>query len=239
MRRPHADIRYVVAGAALGVLVVWRVSRRVDLMSPVVVAPTAVAVVAVVAGALPLMQRAARHPGVVPAQLLATLALIYACVPETDQIPQVLAVVLALLAIETSTERPQWWLSAPVASWVMWAGLVGAAPRASAMVGALFAWWPLVVWAVLSHGRRAPREWPVLLAWVSAVVVARTGALRERPEWALVEAVVAVVLTVVVAAISSRASGTTGVRERAAAHARWPRRRATGTARSDGRSRPR
>ena len=240
MRRRHADIGRIVAGVALGALVAWLASRRVDLVSPVIVVPTAVVVVAVIAGALPSMQRAARQPGAVPAELLATLALIYACVPETDQVQQVLAVVLALLAIETSTERPRWWLSAPVASWVMWAGLVGAAPRASAMVGALFAWWPLVVRAVLSSDRRVRRSWPVaVVAWVSAAVVARTGALWPRPGWALVETVVAVAATTAVNAISLRATGTSGAPERAGGRARWPRRRAAGTARSDGRSRPR
>ncbi len=67
---------------------------------------------------------------------------------------------------------------------VLWSGLYGATGRESAIVGALFAFWPLVLVVVVCHWPGRPQPVPVtrwiigLIGGVAAVAVARTGALQ-------------------------------------------------------------
>ncbi len=71
---------------------------------------------------------------------LATLAVVYSCVPETDHIVAVAATAAIVVLFEFSGTFPvtaSWYVG--VVFLVVWAGLFGATGRPSALVGALFA----------------------------------------------------------------------------------------------------
>jgi hypothetical protein len=156
-------------------------------------------------------------PGEVPALLGLTAIAIYGCVPETsNQMPAIGVMLAVLFSVELVTRRPAapvWHLGA--AALVLWAGLYGAAGRESAIVGALFAFWPLVLVVLVCHlpGRSRPRpvvRWTIgLIGGVAAVAVARTGALEPTIEPALVAVAMAMPMSLAVAlvvvAISPRA----------------------------------
>ncbi|MDP2291120.1 MAG: hypothetical protein Q8M22_08000 [Actinomycetota bacterium] len=121
---------------------------------------------------------------------------VYACVPETDQMPPVIAVPVGAAVIEQLRRRP---LPEQVfaAGWglVAWSALYGASGRPSALLGGLFALLPPLAAAVV--GRRGVRcAAAVGVVWVvAAVVVARTGGVADRPG----PAVTAVVIGALVA----------------------------------------
>ncbi len=105
-------------------------------------------------------------PGEVPALLGLTAIAIYGCVPETsNQMPAIGVMLASLFVIELIARRP----SAPLvhavaAGIVLWSGLYGATGRESAIVGALFAFWPLVLVVIVCHwpGRcRAEADHPL------------------------------------------------------------------------------
>jgi hypothetical protein len=189
-----------LAGGALVVAASWNAS---DLgTSPNWWAAIGTMVVAVVlAEALPLAQQLMPTPGAVPAALTATAAAVYGCVPETDQIPPIGVFVVALVLVEVVTRRRlrlSWHAGASLL--VLWAGIYGATGRQSALVGALFAWWPVVivplaaaVFPSVAVARREPTRWVVAaVGAVAALVVARTGALQPTITPALVAVAVAV-----------------------------------------------
>jgi hypothetical protein len=124
-------------------------------------------------------------PGEVPALLGLTAIAIYGCVPETGQMPAIGVMLAALFVIELVARRPSGLLVHAVAAGiVLWSGLYGATGRESAIVGALFAFWPLVLVVLVCHwpGRAQPRmvsRWIIgLIGGIAAVTVARTGALE-------------------------------------------------------------
>jgi hypothetical protein len=188
-----------LAGGALVVAASWNAS---DLgTSPNWWAAIGTMVVAVVlAEALPLAQRLMPTPGAVPAALTATTAAVYGCVPETDQIPPIGVFVVALVLVEVVTRRRlrlSWHAGASLL--VLWAGIYGATGRPSALVGALFAWWPVVIVPLaaaalpaLAVASREPTRWLIAaVGSVAALAVARTGALQPTIEPALVAAAIA------------------------------------------------
>ena len=132
----------------------------------------------------------------------------YLCVPETDQMPAIGAMVASLAVVELIARRPSGTVVQLVASAiVLWSGLYGATGRQSAIVGAFFAFWPLVLvggtalwlrWRELPVARRSER-WAVgLTGGIAAVAVARTGALQPTIRPALVAAGIAAVASIAV-----------------------------------------
>lgn len=162
-------------------------------------------------------------PGEFPWLLAMTALAVYLCVPETDQMRAIAAMVVCLGLIEIVARRP----SGPIvqiaaAGIVLWSGLYGATGRASAIVGVFFAFWPLVL--VFGVGLwRLRREQPAiglpqrvgigLVGGLAAVAVARTGALQATVGPAILAATIAAVASglVVVPILRSRGgrSGTT------------------------------
>ncbi|CAN5387004.1 hypothetical protein BH23ACT3_BH23ACT3_20830 [soil metagenome] len=150
--------------------------------------------------ALPSLRRLLPRPGDAPLAVAGVLAVIFLCVPETDQILRVALVVTVVIIAEGVARQPfPLLLLGAVAAYVMWAGIFGATGRQSALVGALFAWWPVLILPLLTL--RMPRladtgTWVrggiVAIGGVAAAAVARTGALQPTMPPALLAAAVAV-----------------------------------------------
>mgnify|MGYP001827680759 FL=1 len=178
--------RWHSAASAIGALIGFHTSlqyfwpalidneRSLTRVAPVVV------VGALAGGTLPVVRQALRRPGECSALLAAVLLVTFLCVPETDQY-RVAAIVPGLLLVGELVTRRQ-----AVLAWygvagytVAWASVFGAYPRASAIVGALFAWWPFVLPGLLRlRGRTSDGTRGVaLVSLAAAVIVARTGAL--------------------------------------------------------------
>jgi hypothetical protein len=145
-------------------------------------------------------------PGLVPAALLATLAAIFLCVPETDQIPVALIVPGFLLAAELLQRRQLGiaWYAVAAAS-VGWAGMFGATGRQSALAGALFAWWPIVLPMLVNRVRpiRSVLDASLVIAVgaVAALIMARTGGIADSTSVVVVSVLGAVVVSVGLAAL--------------------------------------
>lgn len=173
-------------GAATGLVAVvlsWNASELGD-RSHWWATTTAILLAALLAGAWPLARTLLPRPGAVPLTLVAWLAAVYGCVPETDQVVGVAMFVamVALVELVASEYLPFGWQLGIIGA-VLWAGLYGATGRQSALVGALFGAWPVVLGplvALLSRLRRASLgvRWAVAaMGTGAALVVARTGAL--------------------------------------------------------------
>jgi hypothetical protein len=155
-------------------------------------------------------------PGEIPALLGLAAIAIYGCVPETSDQMQAIGVMLTVLfVIELVTRATSAPLVLIVASAiVLWSGLYGASGRGSAVVGALFAFWPLVLVVVVCHwpGRTQPRpvtRWIIgLVGGIAAVAVARTGALEPTVGPALVAVAVALPISLAVALVIGSISQT-------------------------------
>lgn len=131
----------------------------------------------------------ARVPGAVPVLVGGVLFVVYCCVPETSHLPWVALVVAVMAGVELGERRVLPWPSGVVAVVVLGAGLYGGQFRDSAVVGAVFAWWPFVTVVagaavrrragVRRRSRRERRLDAVSAAvgLVAAFVVARTGGL--------------------------------------------------------------
>jgi hypothetical protein len=176
----------------------------------------------VLVDAVPAVRRALPWPGAAPATLVATLVAAALCVPETDQFPVAAVLPVSLLIAELASRRQlgvEWYGPATVA--VLWAAVFGATGRQSALVGAVFAWWPVVLPVIavtlahhVSGGRRtdvpaaaAQLSRPAIdeitardrvFAGIAAVVgaiaawsVSRTGALSDSGGPAVAAVVVA------------------------------------------------
>ncbi|MGB0114634.1 MAG: hypothetical protein WBP59_15560 [Ilumatobacteraceae bacterium] len=124
---------------------------------------------------------------------------IYGCVPETDQMPSIWIVVFGLAAVEVAIRRrmPDGVLFL-LAALVLWSGLYGATGRWSAIVGTLFAFWPVVLVPLLSLVRPNIRQQPEHVQWVivvigatASVAVARTGAIEPTVGPALIAVAIA------------------------------------------------
>jgi hypothetical protein len=158
-----------------------------------------VAVIAVaLTVALPIDQRSL-PPGWGPGLLLGVWAIIYACVPETDPIVNLVVIPVALGIVELwANRRVGWgWLYA-MAGLIMLTGIYGATGRESALVGALFSWWPVIALACLDRylpRLREPRVISlclVIIALASApAVVSRSGALEPTIDAALRQVAIA------------------------------------------------
>jgi hypothetical protein len=146
-------------------------------------------------------------PGEVPALLGLSAIAIYGCVPETtNQMPAIGVMLASLFLIELVARAP----AAPLvhltaAGIVLWSGLYGATGRESAIVGALFAFWPLVLVVLVCSwpGRAQPQpvvRWIIgLIGAIAAVAVARTGALEPTIGPALVAVAIALPVSLVAA----------------------------------------
>jgi len=163
------------------------------------------AVGALVAIALPTLRRALRWPGALPAVVIGSAIAVYGCVPETsNQMPTVFTIVgAAFLAVVTSRQLlPVIAIAVGVVA-VGWGGLYGATGQERAIIGTLYALWPLVLIALVGTalGRFGARVTPAradavivaaaLTGVISAIAVARTGALQPGIAPALGAAVVA------------------------------------------------
>jgi hypothetical protein len=132
------------------------------------------------------------RPGSTGLTQLAWLAAVYGCVPETDHILAAGLLIAGLVAVEVVSQEhlPLAW-QLGVAGVVLWAGLYGATGRDSAVVGALFGAWPVLIGPITARCtplRRAHElvRWAVVgTGAVAALIVARTGALQPTvgPAW--------------------------------------------------------
>jgi hypothetical protein len=145
-------------------------------------------------------------PGEVPALLGLTAIAIYGCVPETGQMRAIGVMLAPLFVIELVARRQSGLLVHAVAAGiVLWSGLYGATGRDSAIVGALFAFWPLVLVVIMCHwpGRAQPSpviRWIIgLIGGIAAVAVARTGALEPTIGPALLAVAIALPVSLVAA----------------------------------------
>lgn len=176
----------VALGAATGLTAVALSWNASDLghRSRWWAAAAAILLAAVLAGALPLARRLLPRPGALSLTVLAWLAAVYGCVPETDHVIGVAMIVAGIAALEfvASEYLPFGWQLGIIGA-VLWAGLYGATGRQSALVGALFGAWPVLLGplvARLSPRRRAPlwARWAAAaIGTGAAFAVARTGAL--------------------------------------------------------------
>jgi hypothetical protein len=143
-------------------------------------------------------------PGELPVLLGWAAVAIYGCVPETDQMPTIGAMVAGLFVIERVTRLPS---ALPIqlvaTAIVLWSGLYGATGRGSAIVGAWFAFWALVM-VLASAGvfgvRPSVERWVIgAIGGVAAVAVARTGAIEPTTGPALVAVAIAAPASLVLA----------------------------------------
>ena len=182
-------------GALIGVLVVVASSSSFDRVGgpQAWVLPATIAVATAIVGLLPHTQAVLPHKLAMPALLFGALVAMYGCVPETDQIPPVAMLLLALAVIELIAPGPlPWTAHACGVGVVLWAGVYGATGRESALVGALFALWPLLLLPLVSLAVRWTSRLPLLVRWIIAaqatiatLIVARSGALEPTVRPAL------------------------------------------------------
>jgi hypothetical protein len=222
---PRSVIRLVgrvAVGKLAGLWVVWRCWQPSNLRDHLWAAFATIVVMGVIAAVLPAAGRRLPWPGSVPVLIGVMQFAVYCCVPETDQIPRVALLVGVLFSVEFVFRRVMpWWVQGVVVTMVMWSGIFGATGRDSALVGALFAAWPIVLVAVVPRVPAlqlpVPRV-PVRLASVlsaglgsvAAVAVARTGALQSTIGPALVAVAIAAPVSVVLAALGGRLLGDDG-----------------------------
>jgi hypothetical protein len=150
--------------------------------------------------------------------VVASTAVVVACVPETDHLWFVgWAVALAAIAELVSRRLAPLAVHALLVGIVGWAAIYGTAGRPGAVVGALFAWWPIVAGPTVALVTGRPRGeavpegtwWAIAaLAASGSLVVARTGALDVAARAAAIgSAVVAVACVGVgIALVSARPS---------------------------------
>ena len=143
-------------------------------------------------------------PGTRALALAATLLGIALCVPETDQIPLVALFVLLTGAVDIwrRGKADMIWYGA-AAGFVGWAGLYGSAGRGSALVGALFAWWVLVLILIVDRIRPLRSTWQFLgvitVGAIAVAAMARTGGISDSHSDAVLAAVVAAGLSLPIA----------------------------------------
>ena len=163
----------------------------------------------VLGAALTDMRSRVGTPGAVPAGLLAALLAMYLCVPETDQFVVAAMIPVALLAMEL-VRREQFGIEwyALAAFTVAWAGMFGATGRQSALVGALFAWWPILLPWMISRSMGAfSRSFTIVLTLVGAVAAmlfARTGGISDSGATAALVAAALAVVTVAIGWLVAR-----------------------------------
>ncbi len=136
--------------------------------------------------------------------MLAAAGIVYACVPETDQMDEVATVLVVVGIVELLARRSLGVVAGvPQVALVLWSGLYGATGRASAVVGAWFALWPIVLVGIMIgldrivESRRfnigaVDRFLVAAVGVVAAFTVARTGALQSTVQPAIVAVAIAV-----------------------------------------------
>lgn len=215
----------LIAGVAAGLLIVdlvWEPSR-LGSDNHMWAAVAVVALAALLPLVIPTAQRLLPTPGIVPLTIVAAVAAIYACVPETNTQMGVVAAVAAVgVVVEPVLRRPLpgWWHT-EVSLLVLWSGIFGATGRQSALIGALFALWPVVIVPLavvllpqLGLATERIRWLLAAVGAVSAVAVARTGGIADSARPAIIAVAVAIVVTVGIAVLlAHQVSGT--VRNRA------------------------
>lgn len=115
--------------------------------------------------------------------LLVAVAM-YGCVPETDHLELIGAVLGGLLLGELANRRSwNWGVHLALASVLIWAVRHGAVGQERALVGGSFAFWPIIVLGalLLVSARASVVGVSVLIAGAAALAVSRTGALE--PGW--------------------------------------------------------
>lgn len=206
-------------GAGLALLVValtYRVNGFDDL-ARWWAAGTAILLGVVLADALGEVRSLLPTPGLAPLAVVAALTAIAGCVPETDQlaIAAVIPSVVVLLEVVLRSQVGLEWYAVAAAS-VAWAGLFGATGRTSALAGALFAWWPVVLVPLVHRLRPIAGQRRAIavgaIGAVAAVVMARTGGIADSGTTAglvaLAAAAVSLPLAVTVAAGGRSATST-------------------------------
>ena len=149
--------RALGAGIGLAVVVATYGASGLGDSSRWWAAAATVLVAVALADLLPTVRELLPIPGVAPLTLVAALGAIYLCVPETDQIPVAAIVPVVVVVLELVGRRQvglEWY--AVAAASVLWAGMFGAAGRQSALIGALFAWWAVVLLPLVNGLRRLP-----------------------------------------------------------------------------------
>lgn len=143
-----------------------------------------VATAFVLADAVAVLRRTFTTPGAIPLVLIAVLVGMALCVPETDQMRVAALVPVGLIGYEVVRRRVaalEWY--AVAAGSVGWAGLLGASGRQSALVGATFAWWAVVlvplVAVVRPIGSTRAAAAVAGVGAVAVIVVARTGGIAS------------------------------------------------------------
>lgn len=219
MTRPVVHLVRGVVGALVGVAVVvdcWT-SSFLDQDSHQWAIVAIIATAILVAECLPDLEIVLPWPGAVTIAMLFPLAAIYGCVPETDHLPTIGALLGVVALMEIVTRRPRriiWHGFA--ATLVLWGGVYGATGRDRAFVGGLFAFWPIVVVAIimrvlprLARVAAAARAVVFVLGAVATLIVARTGALQTGRRAAARDAVLtgaaSLVLALAVAWAATRA----------------------------------
>ena len=134
------------------------------------------------------------RPGVAPLTIVAVLLAVFLCVPETDQLPIVALVPVALVSLEIVERRQmpiEWYVVA--AATVGWGAVFGATGRQSALAGALFAWWAVLLPGFISIGWNVASARSALaiagVGAIAAAVMARTGGIADS--WSIILASVA------------------------------------------------
>lgn len=132
--------------------------------------------------ALALAHRHLPAPGQLALLQCCVAAAVYGCVPETDQLKGVGLLVVGVLLLEQVAARrlPLGW-HAIVTATIFWAAVYGATGRGSAVVGGLFAIWPIALVAITRRGTPFVSAAGVAAAWL----VARTGGIQPTtaPAW--------------------------------------------------------
>ena len=163
--------------------------------------------------ALRVCHGAVTRPGRFPLLAIAATAVTYLCVPETDHLVGVVLLLSGIYVLELVADEPLpigW--HAGLFGVVLWAGVWGAQWRDSAVVGAVFAGWVIVLPALVGSGpRQVPERTTLALSAVAtagAGVVARTGALGASTSaavlWAVAISVVSIVIALVLVRVGTR-----------------------------------
>ncbi len=176
--------RAVAAGIGLVIVALSYGPSRLGDQDRWWAAGAAIVVAVLLADALPDLEALLPTPGLVPGTIVVALVAVYVCVPETDQIPiaaLVPVVVVALEVVQRSQVGLEWY--AVAAASVGWAGMFGAGGRQSALIGALFAWWAVLLVPLVHHLKPIPNQRSAvgvaLIGGVAAIGMARTGGIAE------------------------------------------------------------
>ncbi len=170
-----------LAGLTIGAVVVWA-ERHLCTATGWWAAPLVVLGATVWAWALHRLDTLLPQPGGLAFLHCCAAASVYACVPETDQMKGVGLLVLGvgLLELVGSERLPIGW-HLVVAGTITWAGVYGSSGRGSALVGATFAGWPVLLPALVGATAAA-----CFLGVAGTWLESRTGAIQQRTSPAVV-----------------------------------------------------